>query len=175
MDSPSAARPCASQLDPSCASRLASDPPRAAHPARTLRRGHPRLALRSPMLHQRALIVGAASIWAHVTTLCFMRFQMYVAYVSSECCKSKSGVAYVAMAIYVCLKYFSCFKRMLQVFYLDVPYVTLAMSWNRPNYKSTSTKIITGVIKFSHLSPYNSGSLTKSWGISNQPTYKPKS
>jgi hypothetical protein len=30
-----------------------------------------------------------------------------------------------------------------------------------PNYKSTSTKTITGVIKFPHMSPYNSGSLTK--------------
>jgi hypothetical protein len=46
------------------------------------------------------------------------------------------------------------------------------MSRNYPNYKSTSTKTITGVIKFSHLSPYNSGSPIKSRGISNQPTYK---
>jgi hypothetical protein len=49
---------------------------------------------------------------------------MYVAYVSSRSCKSKSGVAYVTMAIHVCYKYmfqmFSCFKHMLQVFYLDV-------------------------------------------------------
>jgi hypothetical protein len=49
------------------------------------------------------------------------------------------------------------------------------LSWNHPNYKSTSTKTITEVIKFSHLSPYNSGSPTKSRGILNQPTYKPKS
>jgi hypothetical protein len=35
------------------------------------------------------------------------------------------------------------------------------VSWNRPNYKSTSTKTITEVIKFSHLSPYNSGSPMK--------------
>jgi abortive infection bacteriophage resistance protein len=37
-----------------------------------------------------------------------------------------------------------------------------SVSRNRPNYKSTSTKIITEVIKFSHLSPYNSGSPMKS-------------
>jgi hypothetical protein len=42
------------------------------------------------------------------------------------------------------------------------------MSRNRPNYKSTSTKTITEVIKFSHLSPYNSGSPIKSRGIANQ-------
>jgi hypothetical protein len=36
------------------------------------------------------------------------------------------------------------------------------VSWNHPNYKSTSTKTITEVIKFSHLSPYNSGSPMKS-------------
>jgi hypothetical protein len=62
MDSPSAARPCASQPDPSCTSCLTPDPPRAAHPARALRRGRPRLALCSPVLHQRAFIVGIASI-----------------------------------------------------------------------------------------------------------------
>jgi hypothetical protein len=49
------------------------------------------------------------------------------------------------------------------------------LSRNRPNYKSTSTKTITEMIKFSHLSPYNSGSPMKSRGISNQPTYKPRS
>jgi hypothetical protein len=32
------------------------------------------------------------------------------------------------------------------------------MSRNHPNYKSTSPKIITEAIKFSNLSPYNSGS-----------------
>jgi hypothetical protein len=49
------------------------------------------------------------------------------------------------------------------------------LSRNRPNYNSTSTKTINEVIKFSHLSPYNSGSPMKSRGISNQPTYKPRS
>jgi hypothetical protein len=49
------------------------------------------------------------------------------------------------------------------------------LSWNRPNYKSTSTKTITKVIKLSYLNPYNFDSPTKSQGISNQPTYKPRS
>jgi hypothetical protein len=44
------------------------------------------------------------------------------------------------------------------------------LSWNCPNYKSTTIKTITEVIKFSHLSPYNSGSPMKLRGISNQPT-----
>jgi hypothetical protein len=48
------------------------------------------------------------------------------------------------------------------------------LSWNRPNYRSTSTKTITKVIKFSDLSPYNSGSPMKSRDISNQQTYKPR-
>jgi hypothetical protein len=50
-----------------------------------------------------------------------------------------------------------------------------SMSRNHPNYKSTSTKTITEMIKLSYLNPYNSGSPMKSWGISNQPTYKPRS
>ena len=49
------------------------------------------------------------------------------------------------------------------------------VSRNRPNYKSTSTKTITEAINLSYLSPYNSGSPTKSRGISIQPTYKPRS
>jgi hypothetical protein len=53
--------------------------------------------------------------------------------------------------------------------------VSSMLSRNRPNYKSTSIKTITEVIKFSHLSPYNSSSPMKSRGISNQLTYKPRS
>jgi hypothetical protein len=57
----------------------------------------------------------------------FYVFQMYIAYVSSRCCKSKSSVSYVAMTIYVCctcmFQSFSGFKHMLQVFHLDVAYV----------------------------------------------------
>jgi hypothetical protein len=51
----------------------------------------------------------------------------------------------------------------------------IQMSRNRPNYKNKSTKIIAGAIKFPYLSSYNSGSPIKSRGISNQPTYKPRS
>jgi hypothetical protein len=51
----------------------------------------------------------------------------------------------------------------------------LSVLQNRPNYKSTSIKIITEVIKFSYLSSYNSDSPMKSREISNQPTYKPRS
>jgi hypothetical protein len=61
----------------------------------------------------------------------FHTFQMYVTYVSSGCCKSRSDVAYIAMTIHVrckCIfKCFSCFKRMLQAFYLYVAYVALAI------------------------------------------------
>jgi hypothetical protein len=96
----------------------------------------------------------------HICNWMFNVFQMYVAYVSSRCCKSRSGVAYVAMTIHVCCKcmfqmfrffqtyvasvlsgcsiccaggtcmlqvYVSnilfCFKRMLQVFYLDIVFI----------------------------------------------------
>jgi hypothetical protein len=38
----------------------------------------------------------------------FHAFQMFVAYVSSGCCKNRSGVAYVAMTIRIC--YGVCFK-----------------------------------------------------------------
>jgi hypothetical protein len=45
---------------------------------------------------------------------------MYVVYVSSGCCKSRSCVAYVAMAIHVCCK---CMFQMLQLFQTYVPSV----------------------------------------------------
>jgi hypothetical protein len=60
-------------------------------------------------------------------------FHMDVVFVLSECYKSRSSVAYVAMAIHVCCKcmfvmfQLFCFRRMLQVFYLDVAYVAVAM------------------------------------------------
>jgi hypothetical protein len=61
----------------------------------------------------------------------FHVFQMYMAYVSSGCCKSRSGVLYVAMAIKyiatVCFKCFGYSKRMLQVFYLDIAYVAVVI------------------------------------------------
>jgi hypothetical protein len=39
---------------------------------------------------------------------------IYIAYVSSGCCKSRSDVAYVAMAIHVCCKCFISILHMLQ-------------------------------------------------------------
>jgi hypothetical protein len=69
---------------------------------------------------------------------------MYVAYVSFGCCKSRSGVAYVAMAIHVCCKcmfqmfqtyvlsvlsgYCICCKCMFQMFHLFQVYVTSVSS-----------------------------------------------
>jgi hypothetical protein len=43
------------------------------------------------------------------------------------------------------------------------------VSWNRPNYKSTSPKIITEASKFSNLSPYNSGSPRNHEGFQTKP------
>jgi hypothetical protein len=47
-------------------------------------------------------------------------------------------------------------------FIKDFSHIDRSLSQNRPNYKSTSTKTITEVIKFSHLSLCNSSSPTKS-------------
>jgi hypothetical protein len=43
------------------------------------------------------------------------------------------------------------------------------VSWNRPDYKSTSLKTITEAIKFSNLSPYNSGSPRNHKGFQTKP------
>ena len=50
----------------------------------------------------------------------FHAFQMYVAYVLSGCCKNRSGIAYVAMAIDVCCK---CMFQMFQPFQMYVAVV----------------------------------------------------
>jgi len=50
---------------------------------------------------------------------------MYVANVLSGCCKSRSSVAHVVMAIHTCFKCFICFRRILQVFHLNVSKVNL--------------------------------------------------
>jgi cytidine deaminase len=47
-------------------------------------------------------------------------------------------------------------------FIKDFSHIAKSLSQNHPNYKSTSTKTIAEVIKFSHLSPCNSSSPTKS-------------
>jgi hypothetical protein len=43
----------------------------------------------------------------------FHVFQIYVAYISSGCCKSRSSIVYVAMVIHVCCK---CVFQMFQLF-----------------------------------------------------------
>jgi hypothetical protein len=62
----------------------------------------------------------------------FHVFQIYVAYVLFGSCKSRSGVTYIAMSIHlqvsVCFKYFSCFQMYVEVVYLDVAYVALAIN-----------------------------------------------
>jgi hypothetical protein len=52
----------------------------------------------------------------------FHVFQMYVVYVSSGCCKSRSGVVYVVMTIHVYCKY------MFQMFQLFQTYVASVSS-----------------------------------------------
>jgi hypothetical protein len=47
----------------------------------------------------------------------FDAFQMYVAYVSCECCKSRSSVAYVAMTIHVHCK---CMLQLFQTYVASV-------------------------------------------------------
>jgi hypothetical protein len=54
-------------------------------------------------------------------------FHTYVVRLCSKCLTLQQtfylDIAYVAVAIHICSKYFSCFKRMLQVLYLDIAYV----------------------------------------------------
>jgi hypothetical protein len=92
--------------------------PRAAHPAHASRRPCPRLtprpsALRHALPTPHAALLHAASTSLHWTAAsrCRVRsptphaaFLMYVAYVSSGYCKSRSGVVYVTMAIHVFCK-----------------------------------------------------------------------
>jgi hypothetical protein len=53
---------------------------------------------------------------------CNSTFHMHVAYVSSGCCKSKSSISYVTMAIHVCC------KGMVQMFHLFQTYVASVSS-----------------------------------------------
>jgi hypothetical protein len=55
----------------------------------------------------------------------FHLFQTYVANVLSGCFKSRCGVAHVPMAIHTYFKCFIYFRRMLQVFRLDISKVDL--------------------------------------------------
>jgi hypothetical protein len=60
--------------------------------------------------------------------VCFMRFicmfYLDIACVSSRCCICCNGIHYVASVYFKC---FSCFKSMLQVFYLNVAYIAMAI------------------------------------------------
>jgi hypothetical protein len=72
----------------------------------------PRLALRFAVPCQPPL--GGNN---YISTCCNRMFQMYVTYVSSKCCKSRFGVAYVAMAIHV---YFKCMFELFQTYVASV-------------------------------------------------------
>jgi hypothetical protein len=100
----------------------------------SVRTGWARLVLALPHACVN-LYWAAASRWARVATVCFMCFRcmlhMFHSHVSSRCCKSRSEVAYVAMAISVWCKcmFQLFFKRMLQVFHLDVTYVAMTIHY----------------------------------------------
>jgi hypothetical protein len=127
--------------------RLTPDPSRATHLA------HASCWVPSP-LRQWAFI-GRQRRWAHVATLCFMHFQMYVTYVSSKYCKNKSGVVYIAMAIHVCCKY------MFQRFQLFQTYVA-SVSFRCCIYCSGYTHMLQ--LCFSNVSAVSSGSCMFSSG-----------
>jgi hypothetical protein len=64
---------------------------------------------------------GAASRWEHVETVCFMRF-IYMLYMFHLDIVKVDLVLHMLQWLYtyvanVCFKYFSCLKRMLQVFF----------------------------------------------------------
>jgi hypothetical protein len=74
--------------------------------------------------------VALVAMAIHVCFKCmfqmFHLFQMYVASVSSRCCKSRSGCCIYMHVAGVCFKCFRCFICMLQVFYPDVVYAAMA-------------------------------------------------
>jgi hypothetical protein len=62
----------------------------------------------------------------------FQAFQTYVSSVSTRCYKSRSAMLHILQwqcthvaSLY--FKFFRCFRRTFQVFYLDVAYVSLAL------------------------------------------------
>jgi hypothetical protein len=76
-------------------------------------------------------LLGAASRWAHVATICFMCFRCMLHIFHLDVAKVDL-VLHMLQWLYtyvasVCIKCFSCFKCMLQVFYLDVAYVVLGL------------------------------------------------
>ena len=67
-------------------------------------------------------------LYTYIASVCFKclsYFQMYVASGLSVCCICCTG--YTRMLQVYVFKCFSCFKRKLQVFYLNVAYVAVAI------------------------------------------------
>jgi len=136
------------------ASRHVHPAPRAAHSAHASRR--PRLASGATRAASTRVHCAAASRWlrwAHVATVCFMRFrcmlhmfhldvakvdlvlymlQVYVlnvSAISNVCCKCFIWILPMLQWLYmyvtnVCSKCFTYFIPMLQMFHLDVAYVS---------------------------------------------------
>ena len=65
-----------------------------------------------------SVLSGCCVCFAMVSSVSSVFF--YVASVASGCFKSTSGVAHIAIAMHACFKWFIYFRRMLQVFHLDV-------------------------------------------------------
>jgi hypothetical protein len=99
----------------------------------TLHRRSPRHSVhRAPRRRQapcqRASICSSSKQMSTCCNCMFHAFQMYVACVSFGCCKSRSGVTYVAMLYMyvasVCFKYFNYFRYTLQVYVPNVSVVS---------------------------------------------------
>jgi hypothetical protein len=59
----------------------------------------------------------------------FQVFQTYVSSVSFECCKSRSGMLYMLQMqyTYVASLCFMCFRRLFQIFHLNVSKIDLVL------------------------------------------------
>jgi hypothetical protein len=114
---------------PATADSTGIDLPRASHQTRlaplhltphagptSCRAPRPCLAPRAVRASWTSLHSAEASRWAHVATVCFMRFRCMLHIFQLDVVKVDLYM-YVAS---VCFKYFSYFKHMLQVFHLDV-------------------------------------------------------
>jgi hypothetical protein len=87
--------------------------------------------LRATLWHSRFVTASTSICFMHFRCM-FHIFHLDVVYVSCECCKSRSGVVYVVMAILVCCKYMfshvSAFSSVrCNVFHLDVVKVDLVL------------------------------------------------
>jgi hypothetical protein len=98
---------------------------RAAYAVRlALRSPTPRASRRAAMIHlpivrgwpqapSQRTSIGGQQVDEHMLQSYFHAFQIYVAYVSLGCFKSRSAIAYVAIAIHICCK---CRFQMFQLF-----------------------------------------------------------